>query len=409
MKKDNQKEAITLKESPESLGTIQLTSGRKSPVNEKRGWEETFTVAEKKALEGNIVKAAKDNDGETYVTLQQEEFLLMNKEDQEDDDSQYSDESGSRKPGRKPLPDEEVSDSEQDPKVKRKAQNRVAQRAFRERKERYVRELEVKLKETQESNMITTAQLVRENHTLRSFIYRLEVENHALKGIPYPTPRYENNQTNSPYPNIAPLLPFCLPSPKSSDGPASPPSQSNRTSQSPSRKSSQSPSRKSSQSPSRKSTQPLEYTFSISTPASLKPANSSSPNVNKKQVIEPVPLYPPDNLPKTSKSFDQEEFCQRLSAKVCDEAMDRLLNEPLFDTLGKLNLEPFELFQPQKTDKAPEIWTTLKEHPQFEKSSQEKVFRAVKDLAISSDEGPLLEEGDLKDILSRMEQGSFFI
>lgn len=29
-----------------------------------------------------------DNDGETYVTLQQEEFLLMNKEDQEDDDSQ---------------------------------------------------------------------------------------------------------------------------------------------------------------------------------------------------------------------------------------------------------------------------------------------------------------------------------
>ncbi|CAO3681585.1 unnamed protein product [Rhizopus stolonifer] len=401
MKKDNQKETITLKESLEPLDTIQLTSDRKSPVNEKRGWEETFTVAEKKALEGNIVKAAKDNDGETYVTLQQEEFLLMNKEDQEDDDSQYSDESGSRKPGRKPLPDEEVSDSEQDPKVKRKAQNRVAQRAFRERKERYVRELEVKLKETQESNMIATAQLIRENHTLRSFIYRLEVENHALKGIPYPTPRYENNQTSSPYPNIAPLLPFCLPPPKSSDSPASPPSQSKRTSQS--------PSNKPSQSPSRKSTQPLEYTFSITTPASLKPMNSSSPNVNKKQVIEPVPLYPPDNLPKTNKSFDQEEFCQRLSAEVCDEAMDRLLNEPLFDTLGKLNLEPFELFQPQKTHKAPKIWTTLKEHPQFEKSSQEKVFRAVKDLAISSDEGPLLEEDDLKNILSRMEQGSFFI
>ncbi|KAI9265950.1 hypothetical protein BY458DRAFT_547746 [Sporodiniella umbellata] len=417
MKKDNPTtlESITNKgESPQN--TIQPNSDKNRLANEKRGWDECFTIAEKEALKGNIVKAAKDNDGETTVTLQQEEFLLKNKADNDDDESQCSDESASKKPGRKPILDEEASDPEQDPKVKRKAQNRVAQRAFRERKERYVRELEIKLKETEENSMLTTAHLLRENHTLRSFIYRLEVENHALKGIPYSTPppqpltqpRYEC-QTDSPYPAIAPLPPIahCLPqvsptlsSTSSLNSPASPPL-----------------SKKNVQSPSKKTTQPLEYTFSISTPASLR---STAPHVNKKQDIEPVPLYPPGNLPSRRScqqqsepepiegSLDQEkvQFCKRLSSEIHDEALSKLLSEPLFDTLGKLNLDPFELPEPKKTWTAPKIWFALSQHPQFKNYTTEKLYNVVKNLAIYSDEGPVLKDDDMMDILAKMTQGA---
>ncbi|KAI7872452.1 hypothetical protein BDF14DRAFT_1690260, partial [Spinellus fusiger] len=70
---------------------------------------------------------------------------------------------------------------DEDPKTKRKVQNRAAQRAFRERKERYVKDLEMKIKQIQETHVFTTHQLFRENQHLRSVVYRLESENFALK------------------------------------------------------------------------------------------------------------------------------------------------------------------------------------------------------------------------------------
>ncbi|CEG83408.1 hypothetical protein RMATCC62417_17333 [Rhizopus microsporus] len=98
--------------------SAQLTSSGKTRISrkdslsqEKRKWDESFTVAEKKELEGNIVKAAKDNDGETYVTLQKEEFTVSSLNDEEEDYSQESDSSVNKKPGRKPMPDEELSDN----------------------------------------------------------------------------------------------------------------------------------------------------------------------------------------------------------------------------------------------------------------------------------------------------------
>ncbi|ORZ17997.1 hypothetical protein BCR42DRAFT_373487, partial [Absidia repens] len=91
----------------------------------------------------------------------------------DDDESQDSDDpqtSNGKRLGRKPMADEEPSD-DGDPKVKRKAQNRAAQRAFRERKERYVKELEIKLKQVQDTHTMATDHLFQENHQLRSIIY----------------------------------------------------------------------------------------------------------------------------------------------------------------------------------------------------------------------------------------------
>ncbi|KAI0968157.1 transcription factor PAP1-domain-containing protein [Xylaria arbuscula] len=69
-----------------------------------------------------------------------------------------------KKPGRKPLTNE--------PSSKRKAQNRAAQRAFRERKEKHLKDLETKVEELEKASDATTS----ENTQLRSQIEKLNVE-----------------------------------------------------------------------------------------------------------------------------------------------------------------------------------------------------------------------------------------
>ncbi|KAI9312193.1 hypothetical protein BX666DRAFT_1881211 [Dichotomocladium elegans] len=91
-----------------------------------------------------------------------------------------------RRPGRKPLHyRDQLDDDEEDPKVKRKVQNRAAQRAFRERKERYVRELETKIRQIEMNYMQVTSQLAQENQYLRLAVHRLKTELSTIKGIPY--------------------------------------------------------------------------------------------------------------------------------------------------------------------------------------------------------------------------------
>ncbi|KAF9919438.1 DNA-binding transcription factor yap1 [Linnemannia zychae] len=79
-----------------------------------------------------------------------------------------------KKAGRKPLTTE--------PTNKRKAQNRAAQRAFRDRKERYVKSLEDRIKELEELNPgKADAKLAEENLNLKVLVQKLETENYLLK------------------------------------------------------------------------------------------------------------------------------------------------------------------------------------------------------------------------------------
>ncbi|KAL0136621.1 hypothetical protein V8B55DRAFT_1541087 [Mucor lusitanicus] len=629
------KGAIQLTSSPNNASSNATTNAilnlKINPFfHDKRKWDDSFTVAEKKELTGNIVKAARDNDGETYVTLQEEEYTIPKSNHQdEDDDSQESDDADAlnKRPGRKPMADEEsLSDPDQDPKVKRKAQNRAAQRAFRERKERYVKELEIKIKQVQDAHLVATAQLVRENQQLRAIIYRLESENYALKGIPmqpyqsqapppvHPSPpRTASNSTNSnsPYPNIAPLLPQTpnqqplllpaylsnSPSPMSSilHPTSSSVNQMMMLASSPMQQYPMSPvQHKSTPPPPPPNNQPLEYTFSISTPASLRPnggassSSSSSSKHNRSEPVELVQLYPPGGnhrpsnnnsnstesslkksdlillspghsqnsntakkaasvtsvsssgslsnatVPltsattpsslangyqddassimsdKTSSTVNTQQqrrkmqqleldmfdchidtegqlFCEKLYNEVCNDAFDRLLSEPLFDQMGKLNLSistypvpivtgpvPFEEQQHNNKDKqssdgssaekthataekdteanarvddtsspapapvststapstkpvtnsssghssaqqnqqnqtrlltCPEIWFILNQHDKFSHFTTDQLCQAVKELAKCADSGPVLEESDLFNILTRMDQG----
>ncbi|KAI9712506.1 MAG: hypothetical protein M1812_006922 [Candelaria pacifica] len=89
--------------------------------------------------------------------------------DGEDDDEgggkrREGDDKTAKKPGRKPLTSEPTS--------KRKAQNRAAQRAFRERKERHLKDLETKVDDLEKASESTN----HENGLLRAQVERLQTE-----------------------------------------------------------------------------------------------------------------------------------------------------------------------------------------------------------------------------------------
>jgi hypothetical protein len=92
-----------------------------------------------------------------------------------------------------------------DPKQKRKAQNRAAQRAFRERKEKHVEELQARIDELEKLNETKDESLIKENEHLKEMLRQLQEENYALKGaqFTFEFPLSENNNTTqlSPFTN----------------------------------------------------------------------------------------------------------------------------------------------------------------------------------------------------------------
>ncbi|KAI7886096.1 hypothetical protein K492DRAFT_156312 [Lichtheimia hyalospora FSU 10163] len=100
-------------------------------------------------------------------------MIMIDTNEQEFDSAMISEPSLTpvrKKPGRKPNPTS--------PAI-RKAQNRAAQRAFRERKERYLRDLEASVKQMREDR----DRLQAENEQFRSDLDILNSENWYLKGI----------------------------------------------------------------------------------------------------------------------------------------------------------------------------------------------------------------------------------
>ncbi|KAI8138336.1 hypothetical protein BJV82DRAFT_301128 [Fennellomyces sp. T-0311] len=239
----------------------------------------------------------------------------------------------------------------EDPKVKRKVQNRAAQRAFRERKERYVKELESKIKQVQDSHLQATAQLVQENQHLRSIVYRLEAENFALKGIHIQFPIHP-----SPYTGYPPTI-----HPAPIAHPTSPPS-SGRSRE-------------------------VQYTFAISTPATLRPKILASDHEQEAQ------------------------FTRILQEQVSNDAIERLLSEPLFDTSGELIAPIVTSESEEETNKnlltCPDIWQRLCKHSRFSYFTMEELCHQVRQRAQCTEQGPALAEADMEEILRFMDMKNY--
>lgn len=169
-----------LQESP-GLGGISSDGFYESPLLDfelddgSYDWENS---AEK--LFGNLPGASNDEEGDLHDKRK-------SPEEEEDEESGHKRREGedksAKKPGRKPLTGE--------PTTKRKAQNRAAQRAFRERKERHLKELETKVDDLEKASESTNhengrlrAQVDRLNNELKEYKKRLSLNGSGLGRSP---------------------------------------------------------------------------------------------------------------------------------------------------------------------------------------------------------------------------------
>ncbi|GAB5589847.1 hypothetical protein Unana1_04747 [Umbelopsis nana] len=295
-------------------------------------------------------------------------------------------------------------------KARRKAQNRAAQRAFRERKEKYVQELEGKIKQMEQAHKQETVRLLENNQNLMSLIQKLEAEVLSLKNK---SPSMSDGKTENG-PSIfsgSPLL-----SDRSRDDEATDDSVVSR-----------------------------------------EDARSNLSGSQEKQ--QSLGSRNCGSYCRTTK--DGISFCTRLKEEVCSSAFERLLSESIFDNSGEINnaIEPvpivttpmpiglqtagntrgrkFSTFQKNflrdshendeydlssgtseafKHEPHPDtlhpgtqlitcsqVWERLCEHPQFEEFDIEELCAQLKSKAKCSGSGPVIEEDELQEVLEALE------
>ncbi|KAL0139210.1 hypothetical protein V8B55DRAFT_1521869 [Mucor lusitanicus] len=252
-----------------------------------------------------------------------------------------------------------------DQRKRRKEQNRAAQRAFRERKERYVKELEDKIKEIEAAHALQVSLLVKENSDLKSAMKSMQNELSKYKGS-----SSSSNSGSMPLPSsTSPPVAAAV-----AEGQSSPPYSDTRS-----------------------------------------PAISANSTPN----TSPVATTPrvPSSAVACIRDKDGVSFCERLKEEVCSNAYDRLLTEPLFDAHGYLN-ETVASIQEEQTDvfneleqfltenfsptteaasntsnsvdliSCSEVWQRIAKHPMFEQFNTDELCDELRRRAKCSRTGP---------------------
>lgn len=230
--------------------------------------------------------------------------------------------------------------SNSDPKQKRKAQNRAAQRAFRERKERYVKELEERIKELENSHTTSSSQLQEENQQLKSLVQKLEAENYLLKGanFTFDFPIQKSLKLNS----LGVIY---------GEGKASTAGNQDEVATASTRDPWTPPSSNDSDGQDSEPASPIS-SGAYGSPDGQVYTDASSP---QSDVQKPSPAMPTvfsfdDETVKVTSSAscdktksDGTSFCEKLKEEVCgpsspsSSSVDLLLSEPVFDNTGALN------------------------------------------------------------------------
>jgi AP-1-like factor len=169
--------------SPVSLNETPATAVHESPFLDTydydfgdSSFDFSFTGGDQPRMIGDLPDSAARSESADNDAANDGNDKRSHPDDDDDEDSpgndakrQETSERVPKKPGRKPLTSE--------PSSKRKAQNRAAQRAFRERKEKHVKDLETKVDELQKVSDAAST----ENTALRSQIARLTTELNQYK------------------------------------------------------------------------------------------------------------------------------------------------------------------------------------------------------------------------------------
>ncbi|ORZ11905.1 hypothetical protein BCR42DRAFT_420851 [Absidia repens] len=309
-----------------------------------------------------------------------------------------------------------------DQKARRKEQNRAAQRAFRDRKEKYVKELETKIKMMEKSHAQELKKVEQENQMLRAKVIRLEQELGGKRS-------QDGNEDDMDMDMTTSALEATTISSKTS--PIVEHSQQE---------------------------QPLDrnsaYTMTL--------YSSSSPTTTSNT----SPITPRASMPSSAvaciRDKDGVSFCERLKEEVCSSAYNQLLSEPLFDASGSLNetvtkhpvpivtdrmnnddhhpqvddddrhrfdmyddpmyfldrlneilaTERFDLLPPHPDTLSPDVqlipcsrvWQTLAAHPKFDAFDVDLLCDELKKIAKCSNTGPVFTEHELQALVHRMEK-----
>ncbi|KAI8381391.1 uncharacterized protein BYT42DRAFT_566353 [Radiomyces spectabilis] len=282
--------------------------------------------------------------------------------------------------------------------AKRKNQNRAAQRAFRQRKEQYVKELETTFHHVQDTHRAATAHLIQENQRLRAIAYRLHTENAMLKQKA--TQRIRSRR----------LQPYTVDWPRDLTAPLSAAGHGKNISAI-ARKNNNIKSTAHEETTSEKVTEKDQVSITDRTPSTDQPIGDMNCGVG---------------LLERSLSqchiTDEQSFCSHLGRQVCDDAFAQLLFEPLFDENGMLNvalenrpvpISPM-LVEQQGNEKqqepynelrllnCSEIWHCLYQHPRFQAYNLVELCQMVKQVAQCAPSGVVLEARALDGILERM-------
>ncbi|KAI8379635.1 transcription factor PAP1-domain-containing protein [Radiomyces spectabilis] len=301
-----------------------------------------------------------------------------------------------------PLPmvvNPSLSDLTADQKQRRKEQNRAAQRAFRERKERYVKELEDQIRAMKASHEETVARLQQENIELRALLKRatsgeMDSVNDASLAMDLSLTKLQDTDVDMPTLKA----------------------ESNRSSRS-------------------------------NPPPVALPTGFSQPTM-----VEP-PVRQTSSAVACIRDKDGVSFCERLKEEVCSSAYNQLLSEPLFDASGTLNnestshpipiltellpddekarethrmnmMDQFDKFAASlsgRLDQHPQVdnfnsggalltcrtvWERINAHPKFDRFDVEELCLELKKKAKCSSTGPIFLEEEVKEVLALMDRKS---
>ncbi|KAI8884365.1 hypothetical protein K501DRAFT_247886 [Backusella circina FSU 941] len=235
-----------------------------------------------------------------------------------------------------------------DQKERRKEQNRAAQRAFRERKERFVKELQLKIKDMEAKHKEQVSGLISENQILKEKVKQMEAEIYTLKGaaMAFDVSIHKLREANiqqQQQPTVA------IREQRSDLSPLSPPNEDDA--------------------PSRKVNTPSHSASFFASP-------------RKSPIIRDSLFNSIDS------SYEEHENFAQPETKRFDHTPDPI-------TLTGAKLIPYT-----------QIWEKLSEHPNFDEFDMNELCEELKKKARCSGTGPVIPESELNIVLTRMDAGN---
>lgn len=275
-----------------------------------------------------------------------------------------------------------------DQKQRRKEQNRAAQRAFRERKERYVKELQVKIKEMEKKHEDELSRVNKENESLKAIVKKMEAEIYTLKGaaMAFDVSIHKlreaglDVQQHHPQPHHSIIRDQPSP-PRSSSGDRQLPGKYKEARDYLSRNASSAMAtiRDKEGYSSTERRQPIRDSLFDS-------VGRFNPASNNTQSSVVFPDHPMSTDEEMDHKEEEESFAERETNRF-EHKPDPIMNSGV------------------KLIPCSQIWERLSQHPNFDEFDMDRLCEELKKKAKCSGTGPVIPESELLDVLRRMDVG----